>query len=808
MKILENRKITQIYLTLILMLALILGCVGAKQATEIDTNTVSEKDNISVTYRTHVENIGWQNWKKDGELAGTQAQALRLEAMDIKLNEKLGLKIKYQTHIQNIGWQEWKNDGEMAGTEGQGLRLEAIKIQLEQQENYSVMYRVHVQNIGWQEWKYDGELAGTEAQGLRLEAIEIKIVKKEEKGLVHIDTPINGTIYYSNENIKISGWKMSNVSNTKIKAYIDEEQIEDNQIKYTERKDVLSSISGYGTIKENPKPGFETYINTAKLASGEHTIKILLFSGDKAISGYLSKIKIDKTNIHVNYSTHVQNIGWQKYYTDGETAGTTGQGKKIESIKIKGINFPEGMTIKYKAHVQNIGWQDWKNSDEIAGTTGQDKRLEAIKIKLEGTSEYSIMYRVHVQSIGWQDWCYDEETAGTINASLRIEGIEIKIVPKISKKQSLLFIDNPTDITINEAGIIKGWLMTTEKNTNLKIFIDNQEINLSQLRRTERQDVLNSIKGYGNEEICNTMPGFELNIDYSKYSLGKHVILIQNFDEYGNILTQRDKQFTIKKRITHYKALYGITGLRAKGDNRGKDLEYYRYGDGPNVFFATFAIHGFEDLWHKDGSELVQIADDFYHRLVNDEDDNLASKWTIYIFPGVNLDGLNYGYTNNGPGRTSLYSEAPQNKGIDMNRCWQTSSSYTRYTSDRYYNGTSGFQAIETQYLRNFLLDNKSKNGQTVLVDLHGWTQQLIGDSGVCSYYSKQFPENDKSSVGRYGTGYLINWARTSLGSTSKAAKAALIELPNKGINGHQSVVNNNFANRYIEATLNMLRNI
>ena len=206
--------------------------------------------------------------------------------------------------------------------------------------------------------------------------------------------------------------------------------------------------------------------------------------------------------------------------------------------------------------------------------------------------------------------------------------------------------------------------------------------------------------------------------------------------------------------------------------------------------------------------ELVEIANNFYNRLINEKDNNIAEKWTIYIFPGINPDGLLQGYTNNGPGRTTLYSQAPGNKGIDMNRCWQIGNTYQKFTDDRNYNGTTGFQAYEAQYLRAFLLNNKSKNGQTILVDLHGWTQQLIGDSQICSYYNKQFPENDKSSIGRYGTGYLIGWARESLGNSNKTAKAALIELPNRGINNHQSVLNNNFSNRYIEATLDMLRNI
>lgn len=171
------------------------------------------------------------------------------------------------------------------------------------------------------------------------------------------------------------------------------------------------------------------------------------------------------------------------------------------------------------------------------------------------------------------------------------------------------------------------------------------------------------------------------------------------------------------------------------------------------------------------------------------------------------MDGLTNGTTKDGPGRTTLYSQAPNNQGIDLNRCWQVGNTYTRFTSKRNYNGTTGFQAYEAQALRDFMLANKSRKGQTILVDLHGWTQQVIGDSGICSYYSKQFPENSPS-LDRYGTGYMINWARTYLGSNAGAARSALIELPKQGITGHQSVLNYNFANRYINATLEMLKNI
>lgn len=543
------------------------------------------KKEPSICYTTHIQDIGWQNQVKDGEMAGTEGQAKRLEAIKITLKDLSGVKIKYQTHIQDIGWQDWKYDGTLAGTEGQSKRLEAIKIELEESDKYSIMYRVHIQDIGWQDWRYDGEKAGTEGQSKRLEAIQIKIVDKQ-------------------------------------------------------------------------------------------------------------------TSISVNYSVHVQDIGWQNLKTEEKIAGTEGQSKRLEAIKIELLTNIKNLKLKYRVHIQDIGWQDWKDSEEMAGTEGQSKRLEAIQIKLENTQDYSIEYRVHVQDIGWQDWVKDGEISGIEGQLKRLEAIQIRIISK----------ENDSD---------------------------------------------------SQEE-----PKFE-----------------------------------------RQEGTYGKTGLNV-ADKGGSELKYLKYGTGKNVFFATFAIHGYEDKWDKDGYELIEIANNFYNKLLEDKDYDLAKKWTIYIFPGVNQDGLQEGSTNNGPGRTTLYSQAPQNKGIDLNRCWQIGSTYEKFTSDRNYNGDIGFQAYEAQALRDFMLKNKSKDGQTILIDLHGWTQQLIGDENICSYYEQQFPENNKRSVGRYGSGYMISWGRTYLGSQGRPAKTALIELPRDGVKNHQSVIDKDFSNRYIYATMKMLEKI
>ena len=38
--------------------------------------------------------------------------------------------------------------------------------------------------------------------------------------------------------------------------------------------------------------------------------------------------------------------------------------------------------MSYRAHVQGIGWQAWKSDGATAGTTGQARRVEAIQVRL------------------------------------------------------------------------------------------------------------------------------------------------------------------------------------------------------------------------------------------------------------------------------------------------------------------------------------------------------------------------------------------------------------------------------------------
>ena len=290
------------------------------------------------------------------------------------------MSVSYIVHGQDYGWEEdWKKDGQTSGTEGQCKRLEAIQIKLPDDVSGSIEYRTHIQDIGWEKnWSKDGAKSGTEGQCKRLEAIQIKLTGEVEK---------NYDVYYSvhAENFGWLGWAKNGEE---------------------------AGTAGYGYRLE--------------------AIRIqLVTKGDKAPE-LIGTIKEAMKARLVGYQTHVQDYGTQAYVYDGAMAGTEGECKRMESIRMK-LPSSVNSSIQYRSHVQDIGWEkNWASNGSLSGTTGQCKRLEAIQIKLSGdvAKNYDVYYRVHAQDYGWLAWAKNGESSGTEGYAKRLEAIEVRLVPK------------------------------------------------------------------------------------------------------------------------------------------------------------------------------------------------------------------------------------------------------------------------------------------------------------------------------------------------------------------------------------------
>ncbi len=113
-----------------------------------------------------------------------------MESIKIKThNLPQGISLEYRTHIEGEEWfDEWKKEGEVAGTVGEFRRMEAIQIKLtgENSHKFDIEYRVHGEDYGWQPWVKNGETAGTLGQWKRIEGIEIRLIPIESyKGKIN-----------------------------------------------------------------------------------------------------------------------------------------------------------------------------------------------------------------------------------------------------------------------------------------------------------------------------------------------------------------------------------------------------------------------------------------------------------------------------------------------------------------------------------------------------------------------------------------------------------------------------------------------
>ncbi|WP_303870346.1 leucine-rich repeat protein [Acetobacterium wieringae] len=219
---------------------------------------------LNCTYRTHVQNIGWQGWVGDGEMSGTSGQSLRLEGIEIKQNdETVDVGIEYRTHVQNIGWQDWVSDGEMSGTSGQSLRLEGIGIRLTgaDAEDYDVYYQVHAQNVGWLDWAKNGESAGTSGLSYRLEGIRIVIFDKGAAAPGSTARPFIGNLTNDDFISKMDGLWYAYIEPTTHILYFTDRYCIDR----TFAASLGQNLGGYYEVIETTENGGTIQINTCHL---------------------------------------------------------------------------------------------------------------------------------------------------------------------------------------------------------------------------------------------------------------------------------------------------------------------------------------------------------------------------------------------------------------------------------------------------------------------------------------------------------------------------------------------------------------
>ena len=303
-------------------------------------------NSVSVSYQTHVANIGWQNGVSNGAMAGTVGRGLQLEAIKINVKSDADIGVIYTTHVKNDGWLGNSFNGEQSGTTGQNKHVEALMLKLtgKDADKYDIYYRVHAQNYGWLAWAKNGEAAGTSGYAYRLEAIQIVVTAKGDMA---------PTVFYG-------GYTSNNA-----KAYI-------------------SKTSTVPIINTNASVRYQSHVSNIGWQSAVENGSL---SGTTGRNLGLEAIRIDldgqPCSGGIKYQTHVQNIGWQNTVMDGALAGTTGRALNVEAINMSLTGeMANQYDIYYRVHAQNYGWLGWAKNGQNAGTSGQNLHLEALQIVL------------------------------------------------------------------------------------------------------------------------------------------------------------------------------------------------------------------------------------------------------------------------------------------------------------------------------------------------------------------------------------------------------------------------------------------
>ena len=328
------------------------------------TTPTSENTSTSVAYESHVQDKGWQEEKKDGEVSGTTGESKRIEAVNIQLeNQEYQGNINYQAHVQDIGWQTTVWGGQVAGTVGQAKRLEAVKMWLtgDMANYYSIQYRVHIQDIGWQDWACDGIIAGTTGLGKRLEALQIRLVR--------INNQADPEIHYTSH-VQDYGWQSNKT---------------DGQISGTTGQS--KRVEAFTVGLNNSKYSDVTYRAHVQDIGWQNWVKNGQVAGTTGLGKSLQAICIALTgNIANDYSiyyrVHSRDFGWLDWASDGNVAGTTGLGKAIEAIQIHLMKKIDLKALETNSEVSSIcdkkGYKngavvtEWKNINGNSYYFGND----------------------------------------------------------------------------------------------------------------------------------------------------------------------------------------------------------------------------------------------------------------------------------------------------------------------------------------------------------------------------------------------------------------------------------------------------
>lgn len=443
----------------------------------------------TVSYRSHVSNVGWMSTVANGNTSGVVGSKNAIEALSPRVTwYGHGGSISSRAHVSGIGWQNWSSGN--IGTTGQSRSIEAVQFRLNGEISgvYDIWYRVYASELGgWLGWASNGTPAGSTAKGAAVQGIQILLVEKG--GSAPGDTAthfIGATDILSGSSLCLNGKSLGSLRGKSILLGSESgssEPLTSLSISF-ENQEISGSIGYSGcfefggwsdvvsdgaalnskndgralkavrlTLTGDLSNAYDVWYRcfdskkgwlgwTCNGADAGATIsgsfltavEVRIVSKGSNAPGVTDSAFVSDTSTdspHVVYQAHSANRGWSPSVLDGQNAGTTGKSLSLQALNVSLSGVDDDSLIEARAHVANIGWQEWRSAGYV-GTVGQGLAIQALELRLNGSlaNQYDIYYRVHSAGYGWLGWAKNGDSAGTTGLNIQIEAVQIKLVAK------------------------------------------------------------------------------------------------------------------------------------------------------------------------------------------------------------------------------------------------------------------------------------------------------------------------------------------------------------------------------------------
>ena len=287
-------------------------------------------------YSSHIAQTGTVSGATDSAtehvVLGSTGKSRNLEGFTVSFSDLAALdgSIEYRAHVRDIGWQDWRGNGEFAGTSGQSKRVEAAEFKLSGNlaNEYDIYYRAHVSNIGWMGWSKNGESAvGSVGCSIPVEAIELALVKKGDSGAPSTDgvALLESSLFPSIAcESQSSGWGWGSSRAGEVAGTTGQSR---PLVGLALSVDSSSPIPGEISYQCHfANDGWVSWCgNGTKSTSGGNPIQAFRIQLNGDLANYFD----------VYYRTHVSGYGWMDWAKNGAPSGTAGLRMNVEAYQIK-----------------------------------------------------------------------------------------------------------------------------------------------------------------------------------------------------------------------------------------------------------------------------------------------------------------------------------------------------------------------------------------------------------------------------------------------------------------------------------------